>query len=77
MAGRSEDPNKLVTVACKIPTSIRDKFAGIALIRGDIKVAKRLERLILADVRENAPRPFSSILEEEASITQDSTQTGF
>lgn len=62
MAGRLEDPNKLVTVACKLPVHIRDKFAGIALIMGDIKMSRRLERLILADiesVKDVAYRPFS------------------
>ena len=64
MGGRSEDPNKLVVVACKIPTYIRDKFAAIALLKGDIKVAKRLERLILADL--------DSVLSEEEKVSSPS-----
>lgn len=50
MGGRAEDPNKLVTIACRVPAHVRDKFAGLALINGDIRVSRRLERLVMTDI---------------------------
>lgn len=77
MAGRAEDPNKLVNVTCRVPAHVRDKFAGIALIMGDIKVSRRLERLILMDVgavqRVTSWPPVSSKISSPSE--EDTSQT--
>lgn len=74
MGSRVEDPNKLVVVTCKVPAHVRDKFAGLALIAGDIKVARRLERLILADVEsaKNIPSIPSAVHAPVSNVEDDS-----
>lgn len=56
MAGkRIEDPNAMVQVVVKIPNWLRDKFAAVALLKGDIRPGKRLEKLIRMDIESVIP----------------------
>lgn len=58
---RLTDPDALVQVTVKIPNQLRDKFSAVALLKGDIRPARRIERLI----REDVEKAFPDSLENE------------